>query len=1057
MKTNYINLFLGISTLLSTLSLYSQTLDSIIENPEVVEINKLPARASFFAFESKASAKVNDVENSKNYKSLNGIWKFKWTKSPKNRPVDFYKENYNTNLWDDISVPANWELEGYGIPIYTNKPYPFSFNSIPNPPDIPDGYNPVGSYKRTFDLPDSWANQEVTIHLGAVKSAYYIWINGKKVGYSQGSKLPAEFNLTPFLRKGSNSIALEVYRWSDGSYLEDQDFWRLSGIERDVYLYATPRVYIQDFVVISDLDSNYKNGLFNLEIALNNKNTRKFKGNLKIELLSNSVPVFSKTKSIDFKENTKEIISTEIKDVLHWSAEIPNLYSLSIELLNKNGKTLQVINRKVGFRNIKIEGGQVLINGKPILFKGVNRHEHNYKKGHVVSRESMLEDIKIFKENNINAVRTSHYPNDPYWYELCDEYGIYVYDEANIESHGMGYNPDKTLGNNPKWLNAHIQRTERMILRDRNHPSIVAWSLGNEAGNGFNFHNTYLRAKELDSTRIVIYERALYEWNTDVIGKMYAHYDEIEKYAKDDSNKRPFILVEYAHAMGNSLGGFKEYWDLFEKYDIIQGGFIWDFQDQGLLAKKEGKEYFAYGGDFGPKGTPSDHNFLNNGLIQADKKLNPHMYEAKKIMQNVKFYKKNLDLNQVKIKNWFFFRDLSNYQVNWSIIENGREIENGIIQDLNIKPQKTKVIDIPFETVITNSKEYFINFSVTLKKSEPLIDAGYEIAKAQFLLNTKEVKQLAPGVTAGELKSKTTKDLISVFNDIFQVDFNRNSGTIAEFRFKGSTIIDKGAQINFWRAPNDNDYGANTPNLYREWLTAGKGNINISHKIEKLKNQYKITFNQKMLNGDGNFTQTYTVNSNGVLKIENDFKVLKGKSNIGISGINAKLKENEHSNMYKFGNEFVMPPSFNAVSWYGRGPDESYIDRKSSTDIGIYKSNVSELFTMYARPQDNGNRTDVRWVELSNNKGVAVRFYGPKHINFSASHFKIEDLDSGKDKKSSQAHGRLLNPRQEVYLNIDGFTSGIGCVNSWGRLPIPKYMLPYKDYNYSYWIVPYNK
>ena len=1059
MKTNYINLFLGISTLLLTLSSYSQTLDFITENPEVVEINKLPARASFFAFESKASAKVNDVENSKNYKSLNGIWKFKWTKSPKNRPVDFYKENYNTNLWDDISVPANWELEGYGIPIYTNKPYPFSFNSIPNPPDIPDGYNPVGSYKRTFDLPDSWANQEVTIHLGAVKSAFYIWVNGKKVGYSQGSKLPAEFNLTPFLRKGSNSIALEVYRWSDGSYLEDQDFWRFSGIERDVYLYATPRTFVQDYVVGSDLINNFKDGQFSVSVPLANTLSKKFKGQLKATLKSKNSVVFYSNEMVQIAPNAKSTIkfNSVIDDALAWSAECPNLYFLQLELIGKKGKTLQVINQHVGFKNIQVYNAQLLVNGKPILLKGVNRHEHNYKKGHVISRESMLEDIKIFKQNNINAVRTAHYPNDPYFYELCDVYGIYVYDEANIESHGIGYKLSETLGNKPEWEKAHVERVKRMILRDRNHPSIIVWSLGNEAGNGYNFYRAYKEAKEIDSSRPVHYERALREWNTDIVAHMYAGYKKIEDYAKDDSQTRPFILCEYAHAMGNSLGGIKEYWDLFEKYDKLQGGFIWDFQDQGLLTEKDGKEYFAYGGDFGPEGTPSDHNFLNNGLLQADKKPNPHLYEAKKVMQNIKFYKDDLALNEIRVKNWYFFRNLSNYKIDWTIIENGKEIENGTISELDVEAQQSKILQIPFKTIIKNTKEYFINLSVKLILSEPLIEADYEIAKAQFSLNSNQVKLQEPKITSGALKKVSSNTSIAVYNDNFKVQFSKESGTLINYEFNGEVLISKGAQINFWRAPVDNDYGANTPNLYREWLTAGKENINISHKIEKLKNQYKITFNQKMLNGDGNFTQTYTVDSKGVLKIENDFKVLKGKSNIGISGKKAKLKENEHSNIYKFGNEFAMPPSFNAVSWYGRGPDESYIDRKSSTDIGLYKSNVSELFTMYARPQDNGNRTDVRWVELSNNKGVTVRFYGPKHINFSASHFKVEDLDSGKNKKLSQAHGRLLNPRQEVYLNIDGFTSGIGCVNSWGRLPIPKYMLPYKGYNYSYWIVPYNK
>ena len=756
----------------------------------------------------------------------------------------------------------------------------------------------------------------------------------------------------------------------------------------------------------------------------------------------------------DKNEQSNNTFSANISNALHWTAETPNLYDLTIELTDHKGRTLEAISRKIGFRNIKIEGAQVLINGQPILLKGVNRHEHDHITGHVISRESMLEDIKIFKAHNINAVRTCHYPNDPYWYELCDQYGIYVYDEANIESHGIGYNLNETLGNDPEWLEAHMQRTERMIIRDKNHPSIIAWSLGNEAGNGYNFYQTYLAAKDLDPTRFVHYERALEEWNTDVIGKMYASYDDLEKYAKDDSKTRPFIPCEYAHAMGNSLGGFKEYWDLFEKYDKLQGGFIWDYQDQGLLTEKDGKEYFAYGGDFGPKGTPSDHNFLNNGLIQADKNLNPHILEAKKIMQNIKFYKEGLSTNQVKIKNWYFFRDLSNYKIDWMILENGKMIEQGTLADLNVQPQESIIAELPFKTEISDVNEYFITFSAKLKEEEPLIAAGFEIATAQFNLNDGKVRANPPLTNDGDLNFSESEDMIKVSNDDFIIAFNKSSGTINSFEFEGEVILQQGAQVNFWRAPVDNDYGANTPALYREWLDQGKKIQNISYVKKKSKDSIKIQFNQDMLNGDAKFIQSYTIFPNGVVKVENDFKALQGKSNIGLRGRKKKLKKDEHSNMYKFGNEFVLAQNFTQTSWYGRGPEESYIDRKNSTHVGLYSSTVDEMFTMYARPQDNGNRTDIRWVELSGNNGIKIKFYGSELLNFSVSNFKTEDLDSGKDKTTTQAHGRLLNPRSEVFFNIDGFTSGVGCVNSWGALPRDEYLLPYQDYFYAYWMVP---
>lgn len=1035
----------------------AQTLDSIIENPSVVAINKLPARASFFAYESLDLAKEHSAEKSVNYQSLNGLWKFNWVRDPKDRPIDFYKDNYNTSEWKDIPVPSNWQLQGYGVPIYTNIPYPFSFKSTPNPPDIPDGYNPVGSYKKTFTMPASWNGKEITIHLGAVKSAFFIWINGEKVGYSQDSKLPAEFNVTKYVKPGNNTISLEVYRWCDGSYLEDQDFWRLAGIERDVYLYATPKVHISDFVVVSDLDTSFINGLFSLDVKLRNADKIRFKGQLKINLENDGQSVYNETQPIRFSRTNKQTISfnKELLNVLHWTAEMPNLYTLTIELTDKKGRTLEVVTQKVGFRNIQIKNGQLLVNGQPILIKGVNRHEHDYKTGHVISRESMLEDIRIFKENNINAVRTCHYPNDPYWYELCDEYGIYVYDEANIESHGIGYKLDKTLGNNSDWLFAHMERTERMILRDRNHPSIIVWSLGNEAGNGSNFYKTYERAKELDKTRVVHYERARYEWNTDIIGIMYGSYKEIENYANDKNQKRPMILCEYAHAMGNSLGGFKEYWDLFEKYDKLQGGFIWDYQDQGLLTEEDGKPYFAYGGDFGPVGTPSDHNFLNNGLIQADKTLNPHMYEAKKVMQNIKFYKEGLDVNQITIKNWYFFRDLSNYAINWSVLENGRSIETGSIINLNVNAQQSKVIDIPFKTKLDSLKEYFLNVSLILKESEPLLEAGYEIASEQFLLNDKQIKFVAPVQIEGVIHTKSDKESITCFNDYFEIKFNSTTGTISSYVYKGDTLMDLGGQVNFWRAPVDNDYGANSPIHYREWLTAGKSNLNTTHSIRKEDNgAIKLLFNQNLLNGDAAFAQVYMIFPDGKVRITNDFKAINGKPNKFIKKSKETLKEGEHSNMYKFGNEFVLSKEFKQTSWYGRGPFESYVDRKNATDIGLYKSATSDLFTVYARPQENGNRTDVRWIKFTKDNGISLKFYGTQLLNFSASHFKTEDLDSGPDKKLKQEHGQLLVPREQVYLNIDGFTSGVGCVNSWGALPREEYLLPYQNYFYEYWLIP---
>ncbi len=1017
----------------------SQELLPIIEDPEIVGINKLPAHSSFFPFENLELSQSNDVNKSDRYISLNGYWHFKWSKNPSTRPEDFYKISYNTNKWDTILVPSNWQLQGYGLPIYVNIPYPFSYSSNPNPPDIPDNYNPVGSYKRFFSIPESWTSKDVIIHLGAVKSAFFIWINGKKVGYSQDSKLPSEFNITPFIKKGINEISLEVYRWCDGSYLEDQDFWRLSGIERDIYLFTKEKFTIEDFKIVADLDSSFRNGLINLEVLLSSYDYINFKGSLEIEILKNDDLLFHKLSEIS--SNNKKQIQLNYIDTIYnikpWSAETPSLYQLNIVLKNQHQKTITAVSKKIGFKNVKIENSQLLINGKPILIKGVNRHEHDMNNGHVISKLNMKEDIIIMKENNINAVRTSHYPNDPYWYELCDKYGIYVYDEANIESHGMGYDLDKTLGNNILWEKAHLERTTRMIERDKNNTCIIAWSLGNEGGNGSNFYKTYKKAKSMDSTRIVVYERSLENWNTDVVGLMYADYSELENYAKDSTKKRPFILCEYAHAMGNSLGGIKEYWDLFERYDKLQGGFIWDFQDQGLLKKdSSGREYFAYGGDYGPKGTPSDHNFLNNGLISADKSLNPHMLEAKSVYQNIKVYPTQ-NINVIKVKNWHFFKNLDNYRLLWTLILNGDSVKSDTINKINISPQEYQLINIPFGK-LNADHEYYLNIDFQLKKSEYGLKKNYTIASSQIPLQVLKSNPII-NKSKGRLKIDSSGYHIKVIGKKFSISINKFNGFINEFKINDFIAIVDASKHNFWRGPTDNDYGANTPNKYKEWKFIGKKRGTINYNIEFRSNQFvKLTFKEKIFGGDADLIKLYTIYPNGSIKISNVLEVLKGS----------------HSPIYKFGDLFELSDDFKYCKWYGNGPEESYVDRKNSVKIGNYQLPIKDMFTAYARPQENGNRTDVKWVSLFTEKGFQLKIFSENNFNFSAINQRIEDLDSGYDKRLTQSHGKLLNRRKNVFLSIDGFSSGLGCVNSWGAIPRNEYLLPYKSYKFHYWISP---
>ncbi|UNY97964.1 DUF4981 domain-containing protein [Zhouia spongiae] len=1027
---------LGLLLFAGALNLHGQTLDPVIENPDVIAINKISPRASFFAYEALDIAKSDDLSRSERYVLLNGTWKFNWSKNPESRPVDFYKESYDTGKWVDIKVPSNWEVEGYGIPIYTNTEYPFNPTN-PNPPDIPDGYNPVGSYKRDFDIPSDWNGNEIVIHLGAVKSAFYIWINGKKVGYSQGSKLPAEFNITDYAIQGKNSIALEVYRWSDGSYLECQDFWRLSGIERDVYVYSRPKAFIEDYTVKSGLINNYTDGDFGLDVDLTNLQAKSKKGTVQVELIKSGEKIFVSEQeyAIEAGKNSSVHFSAKIDNVIPWSAELPELYELNIIHKDRKGKVSEAISRKVGFRTSEVKNGRFLVNGKPILFKGVNRHEHNPETGHVVSKEEMLRDIQIFKEYNINSVRTCHYPNDPYWYELCDEYGIYVIDEANIESHGMGYDLTRTLANNPKWLKAHMERTKRMIERDKNHPSVVIWSLGNEAGNGYNFYNTYLLAKEMDDTRPVQYERAGLEWNTDLYVPMYATPKWVEEYAKNPKYDRSLIQCEYAHAMGNSMGGFKEYWDLYEKYDKLQGGFIWDFVDQGLKTVKNGKEIYAYGGDFGPEGTPSSNNFLNNGLVQPDRKPNPHIYEVKHIQQNVKFYENDLSKGVIDIKNWYFFRDLENYKLNWEVIANGVVKESGSMENINMAPQQKKSFTIPFRTDFKEGTEYFLNLSVVLKKEEKLLSAGHEVAYEQFLLKAAMV--VAPEVNGDKISYKgLNNNMLQVFGDNFSITFDKAKGIMTSYEYDGTKMIEKGPEVNFWRAPVDNDYGAGTQRKYNEWKDAGK-KAEIDFSIRRVSNsKLQVSIIKDIFDGDATYTQTFEISAGGIIKVTNDFKKVRGN----------------HTNMFKFGNEMILPKEFTNIKWYGKGPFEAYSDRQHAAKVGLYSGAVSDQYFPYIRPQETGNKLDVRWVEFAAANNKSLKVYGESLLNISALHFNKEDLDSGA--KKTQMHAGELSPREEVYVNIDGFQQGLGSINSWGALPLENYMLPYASYNYSYWMIP---
>ena len=1023
------------------------------ENPAVIGRNKLDPRADFFGFESAELARGRDRGASSRHLNLNGTWKFNYAATPEERPTDFFREDFDASGWYDIPVPANWEVEGYGTPIYVNHPYAFSFHERPNPPTIPPGDNPVGSYRRSFELPETWKGDRIIAHFGAVKSAFYLWVNGVQIGYSQGSKLPAEFDITEAVRSGDNTIALEVYRWSDGSYLECQDFWRISGIERDVYLYAQPRAHIEDFHVVAEAVNGYTDGALTVDVFWTNGSSEK-RAQVQVALRREGEEVNCTWSREPMPGGTR--FRAEVKDAALWTAETPNLYELDLVMDDGTGRVLDAVSTRIGFRTVEISGGQLLVNGEAVLIKGVNRHEHHLETGHVISREAMLEDVRLMKAHNVNAVRTSHYPNDPYWYDLCDEYGLYVYDEANIESHGIGYALDRTLGNQPDWLDAHMDRMQRMVERDRNHPSIIVWSMGNEAGNGYNFYQLYLWTRGEDSTRFVAYERAVHEWNTDIIGDMYAHYDALEQYALDSTQTRPFILCEYAHAMGNSLGGFREYWDLFRAHDKLQGGFIWDFIDQGLLAERDGREYFAYGGDFGPADVPSDHNFLNNGLVRADRVPQPHFEEAKYVMQPLQFSQEG---NAVFVRNEHFFRNANNYRLDWAWLVNGRVAKRGAFPPLRLDAQEAVRLQMPEMPDVTGGDEVFFNVSAELVNAEPLLPAGHEVAQAQFLMQSPEI--LAPGIRSGiaGLKVERGRDQWVIGGDNFEVAIDVVHGRILRYQVQGVNLVLEGGDVGFWRAPVDNDYGAGTPVRYAEWREPfqdeGGAEAKVEFKVlERSASRVALQFTHAMLGGDASLTQTVEVGSDGAIDVHNELRAIKGTAVTEVNRWTRELEPGEHTNFYRFGNDFTLDPSLERVNWYGRGPGETAPDRKSTAQVGRYASTVTDLFTLYARPQANGLRTDVREVQFQGTGGTGLRFTSTAPLHFSASHHPMSAIDSGPDKTATQAHVRLLEPRPEVYLHLDGFHAGVGCVNSWGALPLLEYQLPFGDYAFGYRIEP---
>lgn len=1027
MKKNILICYL----LLVYTTLSSQTFNEW-KDPVVNEVNRSPMHTRYFAYQDEHSALKGCKEASQNFMSLNGIWKFLWVKDADKRPMNFYKISYDDKSWDNMQVPGLWALNGYGDPVYVNYGYPWRNQFAGEPPAIPVADNQVGSYRKEIIIPADWKGKEIFAHFGAVSSNMYLWVNGQFVGYSEDSKLEAEFNLSRYLKPGKNLIAFQVFRWCDGSYLEDQDFLRLAGVGRDCYLYVRNKKYIQDIRVTPDLDAQYLDAT--LHVAMNLKGG----GTVDLKLLD---PLGKEIVATSVKGNGQVQTRMEVANPGKWSAENPVLYTL-IATLKDKGDVVEVIPINVGFRKIELKNAQILVNGQPVLFKGVNRHEMDPDNGYYLSPQRMIQDIKIMKAFNINAVRTSHYPNDNLWYDLCDRYGLYVVAEANVESHGIGGH--KTLARNPLFAKAHLERNQRNVQRSYNHPSIIFWSLGNEAGFGANFEACYTWIKNEDKTRAVQYEQAKTNEFTDIFCPMYQDYEGNREYCEGDIDK-PLIQCEYTHAMGNSLGGFKEYWDLIRKYPKYQGGFIWDFVDQSLRWKnKEGVSFYAYGGDWNPYDA-SDNNFMDNGLINPDRQPNPHMYEVGYFYQSIWVTPVDLPNGAINVYNENFFRNLDDYYLEWELQADGEIVRKGMVGKLNVASQQTATVQLGYMMDdICQDKELLLNILFKLKKAESLLPAGHVVAKKQLTIlpyktpdlaisnmPNSNIKVCAPTVIENDV------NYLIVEGEHFRLDFDKHDGYLCKYEINGRQLLNEGSKLtpNFWRAPTDNDLGAGLQKKYAAWKNTG---IYLNELEQKVENDLVIVNSEYTMEAvKAKLYLTYTINNCGAVKITQKMTVDQSAT---------------VSDLFRFGMQVQICEELEQVSYYGRGPIENYSDRNNSTWLGKYRQTVSDQFYSYIRPQENGTRTDIRWWKLMGKGGNGLKLIADAPCSVSALHYSIEVLDDGERKE--QRHSEFLPCVDYINLCIDKVQMGVGGVNSWGALPLKDYRLPYQDYEFSFLLQP---
>jgi beta-galactosidase len=1002
-------------------------------NPTIFQLNRMDAHATLITHDTLEEALLGNRESSAHYHLLNGQWKFAFAENPDKRIKDFYKSEFDYSDWDEIKVPAHWQLQGYDYPQYTNIRYPWIDSEDLKPPFAPTKYNPVGSYIRTFEVPKYWQGKPVFISFQGVESAFYVWLNGELVGYSEDTFTPAEFDLTPYLIDGENKLAVEVYRWCDGSWLEDQDFWRMSGIFRDVYLFTAPETHIYDFFVNTDLAEDFRDADLRLNATIANYGG-KANGNMKLEAQlydQAGVPVLKQTLQLDVamgaSENGEVQGSVTVANPLKWSAEQPNLYTLVLRLDDAEGKTIQFISCKVGFRRFEIQDGLMKINGQRILFKGVNRHEFSCDTGRALGVEDMIRDIVLMKSHNINAVRTSHYPNNPKWYELCDEYGLYVIDETNLETHGSwSYGAtdveEVVPGSKPEWRDNVIDRCNSMLQRDKNHPSIIIWSLGNEAFGGDNFLHMHDYLQEQDPSRVIHYE-GVFNWRaseaaSDIESQMYTSPQHVEEYALNKP-KKPFILCEYSHAMGNSCGGLSKYWELFEKYPVLQGGFIWDWVDQAIrIHAEDGTSHMAYGGDFGE--SPHDGNFCGNGLIFADREVSPKIYEVKKCYQNVKFTAEDLNEGRFTVQNGHLFTDLNAFQLLWKLENNGTSVNEGTL-DIQLAPGQATTLDLSskYPGSVEYGDEYVLTISVVLKQATRWADEGHELAYEQFILPI--------SVSAAVVLERNEEQLLEVTpsghefkikGEGFSIRFDTHNGDLVSYRVKETELLEQAITPNFWRAYTDNDRGNQHHERCAVWREAGTSRKLQQFTWAQSSSGVLVTVDYSLPSASGSSCKlVYTIRGDGEIGLQ--LELLPG----------ANLPE-----IPEIGMIFAMNPAFDTITWYGRGPHENYWDRNTGARIGLFEGKVADQLTPYLRPQESGNKTDVRYALVQNTEGVGLLIEGAPLFELNVlpyTPFELEQHD----------HQHLLPPSDKTVVRIQYKQMGVGGDNSWGARTHPEYTL----------------